>query len=385
MASRLHRLPEVVPSRGDLVLAAAALTCVQIEVWGFWVESEQGPKPLAAVFSLVMAAALAWCRTRPVAALAVVLGTHVAWTLVAVPRGSLFPFLIELVAVFSCAFRTRLVVATGGLVATVASEVLFVAMTTNDFADYLFILAFVTGAWASGRALRSRQQRADELFKRTVRLEVEKEEQARSARDDERSRIAREMHDVISHSVSVMVVQAAAAERVLAQDPAAAQQAIRAVQEVGRDARIELRRMLGLMRSSDGDDLTPQPDLAQLPSLLEQVRRAGLVVEVDVVGVERELPPGISLTTYRVIQEALTNALAHGSDKRAQVRLHHCEDAVVIDVTNPVSTLDEESGGHGLVGMRERVLLYGGTLDHGRDPTGSYRLHVRLPVAGTPR
>lgn len=385
MATRLSRLPEVVPSRGDVALTGAAIASVQIEIWGFWVESEQGPKQVAAVFGLVMGVALAWCRTRPVATLTVVLGAHVAWIFVAVPRGSLVPFLIELVAVFACASRTRLAVAAGGLAATVATEVLFVAGTTNNFADYLFILAFVAGAWGSGRALRSRQQRAEELFARTVRLEVEKEEQSRRARDDERSRIAREMHDVISHSVSVMVVQAAAAERVLAHDPAAAQQALRAVQDVGRDARVELRRMLGLIRSPVGDDLTPQPDLKQLPTLLEQLRRAGLMVEVDAPGVEWDLPPGVSLTAYRVIQEALTNALAHGTGKYARVSLQRCEDAVVMDVTNPARTICESPGGHGLLGMRERVLLYGGSMDYGRDPTGCFRLHVRLPIAGTAR
>ena len=240
------------PSRGDIAVAAAAAVAMQVEVWGFWVVSEQGPKALAASLGLVMAVALAWCRTRPVAALAVVLGTHVVWTLVAVPQGSLTPYLIELVAIFACALRTPIGPAVGGLVALVATEVLFVATTTNNFADYTFILAFIAGAWGSGRALRSRQERADELFARTVRLEVEKEEQARLARDEERARIAREMHDVISHSVSVMVVQAAAAERVLAQEPEAARAALRAVQDIGRDARLELRRMLGLMRSPSG-------------------------------------------------------------------------------------------------------------------------------------
>lgn len=377
------------PSVTDAGVAVAALVCVQVEIWAFWVVAEQGPRLVAAAFGLVMAGALAWCRVRPLAALAVVLGTHLAWTLVAVPQGSLVPFLIELVAVFACALRTPVWPAVGGLVATVATEVVFVATTTNDFADYLFILAFVTGFWVSGRALRSRQQRADELFARTVRLEVEKEEQARRARDEERSRIAREMHDVISHSVSVMVVQAAAAERVLAQDPEAASAALRAVQDVGRDARVELRRMLGLMRSPGGEDLTPQPDLTQLPALLEQLRRAGLTVDLEVAGTERELPLGIALTAYRIVQEALTNALKHGSEKRAVVRLDYRADAVGIEVVNPASAGDGagavSNGGHGLVGMHERVRLYGGTLDRGHATDGSFRVHVQLPLEGAQR
>jgi signal transduction histidine kinase len=370
------------PSRGDIAVAAVALVAVQIEVWGFWVVSEQGPKPLAAVFGLITAVALAWCRHRPVAVLAVVLGVHLTWTLVAVPQGFLVPFLILLVAVFNLAMRVPIAAAVGGLVAAVAAEVLFVVRTTNDFADYMFILAFVAGAWGAGRAVRSRQQRADELFARTVRLEVEKEEQARRARDEERARIAREMHDVISHSVSVMVVQASAAERVLSQDPAAAQAALRAVQEVGREARLELRRMLGLMRSPVGDDLDPQPDLTQLPALLDQLRGAGLEIDLEVSGTVPTLPPGVGLTAYRVVQEALTNALAHGADKHARVCLDYGTDVVSIAVANPAGARDEPSGGHGLVGMGERVRLYGGTLDHGRDPDGCFRLHVRLPTPG---
>jgi signal transduction histidine kinase len=368
-------------SRGDVVLACIALACMQVEVWGFWVVAEQGSKQVAAVLGGVMSAALAWSRTRPAAALAVVVGTHVLWTLVSVPQGSLVPFLIELVALFACAFRAPANIAIVGLAATVASEVFFVVRTTNDFADYMFILAFLAGAWTSGRALRSRQQRADALFARTVRLEVEKEEQARRARDEERSRIAREIHDVISHGVSVMVVQAAAAERVLDDDPESARAALLAVQDVGRDARVELRRMLGLMRAPTDGDLAPQPDLTRLPALLEQVRRAGLEVDVEYAGQPTDVPAGVALTAYRVIQEALTNALTHGAGSRAQLRLARCESALEIEVVNPAGP-GAPSGGHGLVGMRERVLLYGGTLQHGREADGFFRLRVSLPVEG---
>ena len=151
-------------------------------------------------------------------------------------------------------------------------------------------------------------------------MEVEKEERARQAADEERARIARELHDVISHGVSVMVVQAAAAEQVLSSDPDAARTALLSVQQVGREARLELRRMLGLIRAGDaGGDLAPAPGLAQLPGLLEQFGQAGLDVDLRVSGDADDLPAGVGLTAYRVVQEALTNAVKHGTGGRAEL------------------------------------------------------------------
>jgi signal transduction histidine kinase len=300
------------------------------------------------------------------------------------PEGSLFPFLIELVAVFACGLRSTIAPAAIGLGAAVATEILFVVRTTNDFADYLFILVFLVGAWTAGRSVRARQKRADALFAETVRLEVEKEEHARKATEEEKARIAREMHDIISHGVSVMVVQAAAAERVLDQDPDAAREALRAIQDLGRDARTELRRMLGLMRPGAGDR-TPQPGLDELPTLLEQVRRTGLDVAVRVSGVPVSLSPGVALTAYRVLQEGLTNAVAHGSGHRAEVDLAYTDDAVTIEMVNDSEIGNTRGGGHGLVGMAERLQLYGGSLHHERDSCGQFRLRARLPYSGDVR
>jgi signal transduction histidine kinase len=366
----------------DVAPTVAALVCVQIEVWGFWVVAEQGAKLPAAVFAAAMALPLLTIRRFPVLSFAAVVGTHTLWTLVSVPQGSLVPFLIELYAVYALALRVGTRPALVGLVAAVADEVLFVARTTGDFADYMFILAFVAFAWATGSAVQARQRRADALFAETVRLEVEKEEGAREAAEDERGRIARELHDIISHGVSVMVVQAAAAERVLEHDPDAARRALQSVQDAGREARLELRRMLGLMRGGPGADLAPQPGLQELDGLVDRMRGSGLEVDLEVSGRPDVVPAGVALTTYRIAQEALTNALKHGA---GTARLRVCyDDDVTVEMENPAGARpDQGPPGHGLMGMKERVELYGGTVEYGRSPDGSFRLVARVPVAAT--
>ena len=205
------------PRRVDAAIALFFTVALQLEVWIWWVEAEQGPKPVAAVASLFMTLPLVWRRRAPRAAFAAIMAAFVVWTLVDVPQGSLVPFLVQLVAVYTVAVHCPTRDAVAALAIALAASVLFVVRTTNNFGDYAFILAFVTGAWAAGRGIRARQQRADELFARAVRLEVEREETARAAVEEERTRIARELHDIISHSVSVMVVQAGAAEQVLEQ------------------------------------------------------------------------------------------------------------------------------------------------------------------------
>ena len=264
-------------------------------------------------------------------------------------------------------------------VAVLAVEV---ASTTNSFGDYAFIGAFFVGSWLAGRAIRARQQRADELFERTVRLEVEREEKAREAAENERARIARELHDIISHSVSVMVVQAGAAEQVLDSDPAQARESLRSIQETGRQARHELRRLLGLMRAdSEGPTLAPQPGLDELETLAQQLRQSGLDVELHVDPERGILSPGLDLSAYRIVQEALTNALTHGGPGRAEVFVRRDRDALELEVLSEGWAYAENGGGFGLIGMRERVALFGGKLEHGRRGAGGYRLWARLPLS----
>lgn len=366
----------------DAGVALLAVAAVQVEIWGFWVVEEQGARPLAAVLGALMAAPLALRRTHPLAAFVAVLVPYAVWVLVAVPQGSLVPFLVELLAVYSVARATPWSTSLPCLAASVVVEVGFVARTTGDFADYLFILAFVGAAWATGNGVRIHQERADRLFAETVRLEVEKEERARQAAEAERARIARELHDVISHGVSVMVVQAAAAEQVLATDPAAARSSLVAIQHVGREARLELRRMLGLIRVGDGGAAhAPPPGLGELEAMVDQFAAAGLVVDVRVTGATADLPAGVGLTAFRVVQEALTNAVKHGAGGRARLAVDRCDGELTVEVVNPTRAPRESvPGGHGLRGMRERVTLYGGELEHGWCPDGDFRVWARIPL-----
>jgi signal transduction histidine kinase len=216
--------------------------------------------------------------------------------------------------------------------------------------------------------------------RRAALAERERDLAAREAVVEERARIARELHDVIAHNVSMMVVQAGAERRVV--DESSTREVLETVEQIGRSALTEMRRLVGMLRS-DGDDLlAPQPGLDDLPTLVTQVREAGLPVELVVEGDRRTLPVGIELSGYRIVQEALTNALKHAGDARAEVRVHYRPDSLELEIVDdgneqPASA---QGGGHGLVGMRERVALYGGRLDAGRRVNGGFAVRVLLPI-----
>jgi signal transduction histidine kinase len=218
---------------------------------------------------------------------------------------------------------------------------------------------------------------------RRLRLaERERDLAAREAVVEERARIARELHDVIAHDVSLMVVQAGAERRVIDTEATSTREVLQTIEQIGRGALTEMRRLVGMLRGDEGDALAPQPSLADLPRLVAQVCEAGLPVELDVQGELRELPLGIELSAYRIVQEALTNALKHAGDARAVVRVRYGADQLELEVADdgvgapaPVA-----GGGHGLVGMRERVALYGGKLHAGRGGERGFSVRVVLPI-----
>jgi signal transduction histidine kinase len=236
--------------------------------------------------------------------------------------------------------------------------------------------------------MRGWRQRAGDSAERLQRAEAEHEAQTRRAVEAERARIAGELHDVVTHNVSVMVVQAGAARSVLDSSPDDAREALLSVEASGRTAMTELRHLLGLLAPAGGDEavLVPQPGTGQVPSLVERVRAAGLSVELTVTGA-RDLPPGVDLAAYRVVQEALTNVIKHAGTARAAVVLEYRPDDLVIIVTDdgrPV-TGSGGPGGRGLIGLRERIGLYGGELDAGPRPGGGWRVRARIPLEGSAR
>ena len=238
----------------------------------------------------------------------------------------------------------------------------------------------------AGRVLRRRQLSHAALSLQAARLVEDQEAWVRDAVAAERARIARELHDVVAHCVSVMVIQAGAAEDLLDRDPAAARRPLRAVQDTGQEAVAELGRMLGLLRgAAPPDTLLPQPGIAQLPELVASVRVAGLPVDLEVEGDPGDLPPGVDVALYRLTQEALTNALKHARGARATVVLRCTGTSVELSVHD-----DGHAGGdgapagtglgHGLIGMRERVALYGGTLSAGPQADGGFAVDAVLPL-----
>jgi signal transduction histidine kinase len=259
---------------------------------------------------------------------------------------------------------------------------------TSFHPDLLFGLIGNVVPWLLGRGLRRELDRSAHLAVRAERLAVEREHDVAEAAAAERERIARELHDVLAHSLSVMVVQSSLAEDLVTRDPEAAVEALRAVQDSGRGALAETGRLLRLIRD-DQDELGLQPEraLADLRGLVEELRRSGLRVTLDAEpDVAAGVPVGVQLSAYRIVQEALTNALKHAPGSPVGVRLVRDGAEVRVDVYNGPPTAPPvvaTGGGHGLVGVRERVALFGGTLRHGGTPDGGFQLSASLPVGGS--
>jgi signal transduction histidine kinase len=212
--------------------------------------------------------------------------------------------------------------------------------------------------------------------------ERERDVAAREAVLEERARIARELHDVIAHHVSMIVVQAGAERRALDGANGSTREVLETIEQIGRGALTEMRRLLGMLRGDANESLTPQPGLSDVPTLVAQLREAGLPVELQVEGERRELPVGIELSAYRIVQEALTNALKHAGDARAIVHVRYGSDSLELEIADDgaAGTTGAPAGGHGLVSMRERVALYGGRFDASHNPSGGFVVRVLLPI-----
>jgi signal transduction histidine kinase len=239
--------------------------------------------------------------------------------------------------------------------------------------------------WTIAFAVGRKFQEADEAKERAARAEREREHRARAAVSEERARIARELHDVVGHSVSVMTVQASAVRRLLRPEQEREREALLIVERTGREALAEMRRMVGVLRRpEEAPALAPQPSLEFVDKLVEQAREAGLPVDLRVEGEPLVLPAGVDLTAYRLVQEGLTNALKHSRAKRAEVLVRYGVGDIEVTVRDDgYGAGSDGGGGHGLVGMRERVAVYGGELEAGPQAEGGYRLRARLPVTTT--
>jgi signal transduction histidine kinase len=253
--------------------------------------------------------------------------------------------------------------------------------------DYVFITLRFVAAWVAGYALRERSQQAEAAEVRAVQAERDREAAARIAVAEERSRIARELHDIVAHAVSVMVLQVGAVRHKLPDTLADGREALRGVEQAGRTALAEMRRLLAAMRREGEEaEFTPQPGLEALDVLLQEISRAGLPVQLHVDGDPFPLPRAIDLSAYRIVQEGLTNALKHARATNADVTVRYRPDELQLEVRdNGLGTSTSDGLGHGLVGVRERVKIYGGEMTAGIATEGGFVLSTRLPFDSAQR
>ncbi|MEU9794186.1 sensor histidine kinase [Streptomyces sparsogenes] len=370
-------------------------------VWVFKAPMHSMPRIVAVPVVLALCAAVALRRRAPEKVLLLVTGCGLAQVALDVPVNPAdFAMLVVAYTVAAQGDRraSRFALA-AALAAPVIATIRWPGPEQRTSVGWAISLVFTTIpfilAWVLGDSVRTRRAYYAQLEERAARLEKEREAQAKVAVAAERARIARELHDVVAHNVSVMVVQADGAAYVMDAAPEQARQALETISGTGRQALAEMRRLLGVLRSgapSDDSDYVPQPDVEQIDDLVEQVRGAGLPVDFKIVGSPRPLPSGVELTAYRIVQEALTNTRKHGGpDVGASVRLTYFDDGLGLlvedDGRGAQREMYEDGGadgqGHGLIGMRERVGMVGGTLDAGPRPGGGFRISALLPLKPT--
>jgi signal transduction histidine kinase len=370
----------------DFALAAALLVLAISEVT---LNPALAPRVGSYPIEIVAAAAVAWRRVAPLAASTVVAMASVADAVIGVsPSDPSIPMVTTVAMAYALVAHSPLRRAIVGSAILIAGTTAQVIVAGQSVANLGFAYTFLAIMWAIGRLVRLRTAQAVRAEVQIERLRAEQAERARSVAIAERTRIARELHDVIAHSVSVMVVQAGAAQQVLRADPAAAEQALGAVQSTGRQAIGELGQLLGVLREGGAElGLAPQPTLAELPALITAAESTGVSATLTTGGVPFPLPAGIELAVYRVVQEALTNTRKHtGGHAHAEVRLDYRPDEIILDISDDghpsaEPKRDADGTGHGLVGMRERIGTYGGTLTAGPNPTHGFRVHARIPVS----
>jgi signal transduction histidine kinase len=376
----------------DVAVAVAVTALGQLDVWAPRLFSTNlvGARWEISLFYAAAGLALIWRRRHPFACYCVVAGVLAAQALIvgtSEGNGVLIPAAVATYSVAANATRRQAWV---GLTLVVPLAVVrewrnpdntTAAATADAYAWYLVIVA----AWLLGAYLRTRRLYVAELARRAARAEREQEERAANAAAQERSRIAREMHDILAHSVSVMVVQAEAAEEMLDRDPTRSRPALQTIQRTGRDALVDLRRTLGMLRQTPHAALSPQPGLASMKALVAEVEQAGLPVTVTEHGQRPSLPPGLDLAAYRIVQEGLTNSLKHASATTVCVSIRYTPAAVDLEIRDDGSAPASKPPnhvGHGLLGLRERAALFGGEVQAGPAEGGGYVLRARLPLDG---
>lgn len=374
----------------DVIVVAALAVTALLQVWQAPESDWEGGRSVQAV--LIAAFTLPLLVRRRFAATVFVTVLAAAWVQYELGGELGQPFFAAVIALYSVGAHCAAPATFLGP-AAIALQVALVdvpRLRDGDPVDEVvpawFILA---GIWGFGRWMRHRARESLVLTERAEAAERELQEEAARAVAEERARIARELHDLVAHSMGVIVIQSQGALRALDTAPDQARAALGSIETAGRTGMAEMRRLLGLLTTTEADaDTTPQPTLREIPDLVARVRDAGLQVDLTVDGTVRDLQPGIELTGYRVVQEAMTNVLKHAGQSAVEVRVSYQADCLEVEVRDcgtqeAVTPAPAGTSGHGLVGMRERVGLYGGTLHTGARPDGQgFAVHARLPLDG---
>jgi len=364
---------------GDYLLAVVIGLALLLEIV-LW---DGGDKLLGALMAVVAAAALVARRSQPVPAFVVcwLALFGLAYFIPGFDNASSAFVVIYFVSLFSLGAHARGREVAISVLLVICGIVVFVATDgdTPTVGDAFFGSVFVGGPWATGLALRLRR----DLAAANERLRAEQQEHTRRAVAAERATIARELHDVVAHAISVTVLQSRGARRLLGRDDEAVRSALDAIEHTNTQALGDMRRLLAILRETEGDTTTgPQPSLSRLDDLVEDVRGSGLPVEVSTTGDGGAVPPGVDLSAYRIIQEALTNVLKHAGNATASVELTYGESDLVLSVsdTGRGATTPNDRG-HGLIGIRERVAVVGGEVAAGPGEDGGYQVRARLPYS----
>jgi signal transduction histidine kinase len=407
-ASAVRRYVRCVPKVRRVQVSRDVILAVVVTAYGLVVTFARigdgtiyhGPRLPNAIVSVLVTGTLAWRRTRPLAALAWIFAF---WAVTfAVARHDLqlvAGFFVVIVIAASAAYHAGRRVALACLGVGLATLAVLIPLEPQlgGVSAAIYDSAFMVLPWLAAVGLRSREDRAAALGAQLALAQADNAAQQRAILREERAQIARELHDIVAHSVSVILLQAGAA-RMRASGQPGITQPLQAAEASGRQALAELRRLLGVLNDSPEEDRdpdhrgderapdAPQPSIAALDRLAATVRAAGLDIDLAIAGEVRPLPPGLELSVYRIVQEALTNVLKHARASMARVRVGYGPDAITIDVTDDgaTRTVSDPTAGHGLVGMRQRARVFGGTATSGPAPGGGWQVHAELPAGPAP-
>lgn len=392
---RLSRRDQLV----DIAISAALTAPVLFQIWHGPITQIgdgpiSGPKAPLVLIGLAATVPLAVRRRWPLIAVTIVTADGALQPLIATKQFggaslNLFEvFLAVMLIVYSTAANTtgRRTWIGGGILVAILLFAGWPAMANGSFSSLFGTYVFCGVAWVVGKTIQHRNELSKRLANRAATLELSRDAEVEQAVSNERSRMARELHDVVSHSVSLMTLQAGAARQALDVHPQRARQQLLGIESTGREAMIEMRRLLGLLReTSDAPALEPQPSLRHLDLLVERMKEAGMPVQLSADEIPTTMPRGVDLTAYRIVQEGLTNVLKHSKPTCVQVNIRALDLAVEIEVEDDGSPNPGPTGshGHGLIGMRERVAVYGGQLEAGPAPGRGFRLTARIPFGGS--